>query len=167
MGSGSYAVQLAKALGTEVTAVASTAKLELVRALGAEHVVDHQREDFATGGRRYDLVLDIGGTPRLARLRRVLTRTGTAVLVGGEEGGSWTGGLDRTLRARILSLFVWQRFTNFIAKQRSSDLETLNDFLEAGQVRPSVETTYILDRVADAMRLLGPGKVKGKLAIVL
>jgi NADPH:quinone reductase-like Zn-dependent oxidoreductase len=121
-GVGSYAVQLAKAFGAEVTGVASTAKLNLVRSLGADHVVDYQRVDFAAGGHRYDLILDIGGTPRLSRLRQAL---GTAVLVGGEEGGSWTGGLDRTLRALVMSLFIRQQLTNFIAKQRSSDLERL------------------------------------------
>ncbi len=166
-GVGSYAVQLAKALGAEVTAVAGTAKLDLVRALGADHVIDHRREDFAEGGRRYDLVLDIGGTPRLSRLRRVLTHSGTAVLVGGEEGGSWTGGLDRTLRARILSLFVSQRFTNFIAKQRASDLVELEPFLATGQVWPVVDTTYPLERTADAMRHLEDGTIRGKVAIVL
>lgn len=165
-GVGSYAVQLAKALGAEVTAVASTAKLDLVRSLGADHVIDYQHEDFAAGGRRYDLVLDIGGTPRLARLRRVLTRTGTAVLVGGEEGDSWTGGLARTLGARVLSLFVPHRLTNFIAKQRSSDLETLNDLLEAGQVRPFVDTTYPVDGLAEAMRQLEDGRIRSKVAIV-
>jgi NADPH:quinone reductase-like Zn-dependent oxidoreductase len=165
-GVGSYAVQLAKALGAEVTAVASTAKVGLVGSLGADHVIDYSREDFAAGGQRYDLVLDIGGTPRLARLQRVLTRTGTAVLVGGEEGGSWTGGLDRTLRALALALFVPQRLTNFIAKQRSSDLEILSDFLLSGEVRPSVDTAYALDQVAEAMRHLEDGRVKGKVAIV-
>jgi NADPH:quinone reductase-like Zn-dependent oxidoreductase len=166
-GVGSYAVQLAKALGAEVTAVASTAKLGLVRSLGADQVVDYEHEDFAADGRRYDLVLDIGGTPRLSRLRRVLARTGTVVLVGGEEGGSWTGGLDRTLRARVTSLFVSQRMTNFLGKQRASDLETLNGFLDSGAVRPAVGNTYPLDGVAEAMRDLETGNITGKAAIVL
>ena len=115
-GVGSYAVQLAKALGAEVTGVASTAKLDLVRSLGADHVVDYTREDFADGAHRYDLILDIAGNPTLSRLRRALTPTGTAVIVGGEEGGSFTGGMNRQLRALALSLFVRQRLTMFVSQ---------------------------------------------------
>jgi NADPH:quinone reductase-like Zn-dependent oxidoreductase len=165
-GVGSYAVQLAKALGAEVTAVASAAKLELVRSLGADRVIDYARTDFAATGQRYDLILDIGGNPALHRLRRALTPTGTAVLVGGEEGDSLTGGLGRTLRARMVSMFVSHRLTNFIAKQRSSDLETLTELIETGRLRPVVDTTYPLDRVTEAMRQLEGGKVRSKVAIV-
>jgi NADPH:quinone reductase-like Zn-dependent oxidoreductase len=96
---GSYAVQLAKALGCEVTGVCSAAKADLVRSLGADHVLDYERDDYADGSQHYDLVLDIGGNPTLSRLRRALTPTGTAVIVGGEGGDRWTGGLDRNLRA--------------------------------------------------------------------
>jgi NADPH:quinone reductase-like Zn-dependent oxidoreductase len=166
-GVGSYAVQLAKALGAVVTGVASTAKLDLVRSLGADHVIGYQSADFAAAGHRYDLILDIGGTPRLARLRQALTPTGTAVLVGGEQGGNWTGGLDRTLRARALSLFVRQRLTNFIAKQRSSDLELLTRLIEAGKVRPVVGRTYTLDEISEAMRHLQEGRARGKVAIIV
>ena len=147
--------------------MASTAKLDLVKSLGADHVLDYERVDFAAGGHRYDLVLDIGGTPRLSRLRQALTPTGTAVLVGGEEGGSCTGGLDRTLRALVLSLFTRQRLTNFIAKQRSSDLERLTRLIEAGQVEPVVDTTYLLAQVPEAMRRLEERRVKGKVAILI
>jgi NADPH:quinone reductase-like Zn-dependent oxidoreductase len=166
-GVGSYAVQLAKAFGAEVTGVASAARLDLVHSLGADHVVDYQRADFATGGHRYDLILDTGGTPSLARLRQALTPTGTAVLVGGEEGGSWTGGVGRTLRALVLSLLTRQRLTNFIAKQRSSDLERLTALIEAGQVEPVVDATYLLDQVSEAMRHLEEGRVRGKIAILV
>ena len=166
-GVGSYAIQLAKALGAEVTGVSSTAKLDLVRSLGADHVIDYYRDDFAEGGHRYDLILDIGGEPRLSRLRQALTPTGTAVLIGGEEGGSWTGGLGRTLRALALSLFVRQRLTNFIAKQRSSDLERLSGLIEAGQVRPVVDRTYSLEQVPEAMRHLAEGRARGKVAILM
>ena len=110
-GVGSYAVQLAKAFGAEVTGVCSTAKIDLVRSLGADHVIDYTRDDFADGAHRYDLILDIAGNPTLSRLRRALTPTGTAVIVGGEEGGNLTGGMDRQLRALALSLFVGQRLT--------------------------------------------------------
>jgi NADPH:quinone reductase-like Zn-dependent oxidoreductase len=166
-GVGNYAVQLAKAFGAEVTGVSSTAKLELVRSLGADHVIDYQRADFSDGGHRYDLILDIGGTPRLSRLRQALTPTGTAVLVGGEEGGSWTGGLDRTLCALALSLFVRQRLTNFIAKQRFSDLERLSGLIEAGEMKPVLDRTYSLDQVPEAMRHLEEGRARGKVAILV
>lgn len=166
-GVGSYAVQLARVLGAEVTAVASTEKLDLVRSLGANYVIDYQKEDFAESDGHYDVILDIGGTPRLSRLRRVLSRTGTAVLVGGEEGGSWTGGLDRPMRARAVSVFGRQRLTNFIAKERSADLERLSGLMEAGGVRPVVDRTYGLDQVPEAMRHLEEGRARGKVAIVV
>lgn len=166
-GVGSYAVQLAKALGAEVTGVAGTAKLDLVRSLGADHVLDYTRDDWADGTRHYDLVLDIAGNPGLSRLRRALTPTGTAVLVGGEDGGSLTGGMNRQLRALLLSPFVGQRFAMFVAKERASDLDRLADFLEAGTVTPTVDGSYPLDRVPEAMRRLAAGQVRGKAAITL
>jgi NADPH:quinone reductase-like Zn-dependent oxidoreductase len=164
-GVGSYAVQLAKASGAEVTGVASTAKLDLVRALGADHVVDYTREDFAETGNRYDLIIDIAGNPTLSRLRRALTPTGTAVITGGEDGGSFSGGMNRQFRALALSLFVRQRLTFFINKERGSDLERLTALIEAGKVTPSLDRTYPLDQVPDAMRHLITGKVRGKIAI--
>ena len=164
-GVGSYAVQLAKALGAEVTGVASTAKLDLVRSLGADHVIDYTREDFAADGQRYDLVLDIAGNPGLRRLRRALTPTGTAVIVGGEAGGDLTGGMNRTLRALVLSLFTSQRFASFINKEKASDLDRLTAFIDAGQVTPSIGRTYPLDQVPEAMRQLAAGQVRGKVAI--
>ncbi len=164
-GVGSYAVQLAKAFGAEVTGVGSTAKLDLVRSLGADHVIDHTRDDFADGGHRYDLVLDIGGNPSLSRLRRALTPTGTLVIVGGEEGGSFSGGMNRQLRAVALSPFVRQRLTMFVAQQRAGDLDRLVELLEAGTLTPSIERTYPLEEVPEAMRRLEAGQVRGKLAI--
>jgi NADPH:quinone reductase-like Zn-dependent oxidoreductase len=166
-GVGSYAVQLAKAFGAEVTGVSSTQKLDLVRSLGADHVIDYTREDFADGSHRYDLILDIGGNPALSRLRRALTPTGTAVIVGGEEGGKWTGGFGRTLRAPILSLFVRQRLAMLASKERGSDLERVSPLIEAGKVMPSVESTYPLDQVPAAIRHLEAGKVRGKVAITI
>jgi NADPH:quinone reductase-like Zn-dependent oxidoreductase len=163
-GVGSYGVQLAKAFGAEVTGVCSTGKVDLVRSLGADHVVDYTSADFADGAERYDLVLDIGGDSAPSKLRRVLTPTGTAVIVGGEGGGSWTG-MGRQLRALAMSMFVRQRLTTFIAKQRSADLERLAELIEAGKVTPSVDRTYPLDRAADAMRYLVAGKARGKVAI--
>jgi NADPH:quinone reductase-like Zn-dependent oxidoreductase len=166
-GVGSYAVQLAKALGARVTGVASTAKLDLVRALGADEVLDYTRDDYADGTQRYDLILDIAGNPGLARLRRALTPEGTAVIVGGEDGGNLTGGMNRQLRAMLVSRFVGQRLAWFIAKQRASDLKRLTAFIEAGQVTPSIDRTYPLDRVPEAMRYLEAGQVRGKVAITI
>ena len=165
-GVGSYAVQLAKAFGAEVTGVGSTTKLDLVRSLGADHVIDYTRDDFADGEHRYDLILDIGGNPALSRLRRALTPTGTAVIVGGEEGGNLTG-MNRQLRALALSSFVRQRLTMFIAKQRSRDLERLTELIDAGKVTPSIDRTYPLDQVPEAMRHLEAGKARGKVAITI
>jgi NADPH:quinone reductase-like Zn-dependent oxidoreductase len=164
-GVGSYAVQIAKALGAEVTGVASTGKLDLVRSLGADHVVDYTCDDFADGSQRYDVVIDIAGNPTVSRLRRALTRTGTAVITGGEEGGSFSGGMNRQLRAVALSPFLRQRLTMFIATQRSSDLERLTVLIEAGNVTPSLDRSYPLSEAADAVRHLAAGHARGKVAL--
>ena len=164
-GVGSYAVQIAKALGAGVTGVASAGKADLVRCLGADHVMDYAGDDYADGSRHYDLVLDIGGNPTLSRLRRALTRTGTAVITGGEEGGSFSGGMNRQLRALAWSPFLRQRLTMFLAQQRSSDLDRLSALIETGDVIPSVERTYPLDEAADAMRHLAAGAVRGKVVL--
>ncbi len=166
-GVGSYAVQLAKTFGAEVTGVAGPAKLDLVRALGADHVIDYTREDFAATPGHYDLIIDIAGIPTLSRLRRALTPTGTAVITGGEDGGRLTGGMNRQLRALIVSLFVRQRLTMFVNKVRGSDLTQLTELIEAGRVTPSLDRTYPLDQAADALRDLAAGKVRGKIAITL
>ncbi|HST81258.1 MAG TPA: NAD(P)-dependent alcohol dehydrogenase [Kineosporiaceae bacterium] len=164
-GVGSYAVQLAKAFGAEVTGVCSTAKQDLVRSLGADHVIDYTRADFADGGHRYDLILDLGGNPKLSRLRRALAPAGTLVIAGGEEGGSVAGGIDRQLRGMVLSLFVGQRLTTMICKENAADLERLTDLVEAGKVTPRIDRTYALDQAAEAMRQLEAGRVAGKVAI--
>jgi NADPH:quinone reductase-like Zn-dependent oxidoreductase len=166
-GVGSYAVQLAKALGAEVTGVASTAKLDLVRSLGADHVIDYTREDFADGATRYDLVLDIGGSARIRRLRRALARRGTLVIVGGEDGGAVTGGLGRQLRAIVLSPFVRQRLTMLVNKERASDLTPLTELIEADRLAPSLERSYPLHQAPEALRRLAAGTVRGKLAITV
>ncbi len=165
-GVGTYAVQLAKAFGTEVTGVASTAKLDLVRSLGADHVIDYTHQDF-TDGTRYDLILDLGGNPPLSRLRRALTPTGTLVIVGGEEGGKWTGGFGRSLRAPLISPFVQQRLTMLASKERATDLKKLTPLIEAGTVTPSIDRTYPLDGVTEAMRHLQAGEVRGKVVITI
>ncbi|WP_407662220.1 NAD(P)-dependent alcohol dehydrogenase [Nakamurella lactea] len=167
-GVGSYAVQLAAAIGAVVTGVCSTPKLDLVRSLGATHVVDYTREDFADTGHRYDLILDIAGLPKLQRLRRALAPNGTLVLVGGEDGGDWTGGtIGRQLRARATSLFSRQRLTSILAKERAGDFERLATYLQAGTVIPSIERTYPLEEVPDALRHLEAGNVRAKVAIAV
>jgi NADPH:quinone reductase-like Zn-dependent oxidoreductase len=162
-GVGTYAVQLAKAFGAEVTGVCSTAKVGLVRSIGADHVIDYTTEDFADGVKCYDLILDIGGNSPLSRLRRALSPKGTLVIVGG-EGAKWTG-VGRQLRAVALSPFVNQRLTFFVSKHRQADLETLGRFVEAGQVTPMVDTVYPLAEVPDAIRHLETGQARGKIAI--
>lgn len=164
-GVGSYAVQIARALGGRVTGVASTAKLDLVRSLGAERVIDYTREDFADGPDRYDLIIDIGGNSTLARLRSALTPRGTLVIVGGENDGSVTGGIGRQLRAVAISPFLRQRLAMHATKERASDLGPLTALIETGRVAPSLERTYPLDRVPEAMRHLQAGAVRGKLAV--
>jgi len=166
-GVGTYAVQLAKVSGADVTGVCSTAKTDLVRSLGADRVIDYTRADFLDGSRRYDLILDIGGNSPLPRLRRALAPRGTLVIVGGEGGGKLTGGIDRQLRALALSLFVRQRLTMVVPKEHYADLERLTELIEAGALTPSVDRTYPLERAADAMRHLDVGRARGKIAITI
>jgi NADPH:quinone reductase-like Zn-dependent oxidoreductase len=165
-GVGSYAVQLAKAFGAEVTGVASTAKLDMVTSLGADHVIDYTRQDFADGSRRYDLVLDIGGTPSLTRLRGALAPRGTVVFVGGEQAGKLLG-MGRQIRGALLSVFLRQRLVLLAAKERGSDVERLTELVEAGQVTPSLESSYPLEQAPAAVRRLEAGEVRGKLAITV
>lgn len=164
-GVGTYAVQIAKAFGATVTGVCSTAKVDLVRSLGADHVVDYEREDFATGEARFDLILDIGGSSSLARLRRVLTKHGTLVIVGGEGGGRILG-IGRQLRAVALSPFVRHRLAMFVAKDHHVPLERLTALIDEGRVTPVVERAYPLADASAAMRELEAGRVRGKLVIV-
>lgn len=164
-GVGSYAVQLAKAFGTQVTGVASGAKADFVRSLGADHVLDYASDDFADGTRHYDLILDIGGGASLTRLRCALKPRGTAVFVGSENAGNITG-MGRQLRGAALSLFIRQRLAILIAKERASDLAQLTEHLETGRLVPTLADTYPLDRARTAMELLEAGKVRGKAVIV-
>jgi NADPH:quinone reductase-like Zn-dependent oxidoreductase len=164
-GVGTFAVQLAKAYGAEVTGVASTTKTDLVRAIGADHVIDYTREDFADGRNRYDVILDIAGNRSLSHLRRALAAEGTLVIVGGEGGGRWLGGNDRQLRALILSPFVRQKLGTFVSKERKEDLETLRELLEAGKITPVVDRTFPLSEVPKAIRYLREGRAHGKVVI--
>jgi len=164
-GVGSYAVQLAKAFGAEVTGVCSTAKADLVRSIGADHVIDYTRADFADGRQQYDLILDIGGGSRLRRLRRALTPRGTLVIAG-SEGGRWTG-VGRQLRALMLSPMVSQRLTMYISGHRQADLEALRQLTEAGQVTPVIDRTWPLAGAPEAIRRLAAGQARGKIAITI
>jgi NADPH:quinone reductase-like Zn-dependent oxidoreductase len=164
---GTFAVQIAKAFGARVTGVCSTAKVEMVRSIGADHVIDYTREDFAEGDQRYDLILDIGGNSSLSRLRRALAPRGTLVIVGGEGGGRWLGGTDRQLRALVLSRFVGQKLGTFISKENHEDLIVLKELIEAGKVTPVIDRTYPLSEVPEAIRYLEEGHARGKVAITV
>jgi NADPH:quinone reductase-like Zn-dependent oxidoreductase len=166
-GVGSFAVQITKALGAEVTGVASTTKASMVRALGADHVLDYTREDFADGRRRYDVVLDIGGNARLSRLRRALTPHGRLVIVGGETDGRLLGGSSRQVRAQLLSPFVGQQLGTFIARENAGDLTALRELIEAGAVTPAIDRAYPLAEAGTAIRHLLDGQARGKVVVSL
>jgi NADPH:quinone reductase-like Zn-dependent oxidoreductase len=167
-GVGSLAVQIAKAFGAEVTAVCSTSKADLVRSIGADHVIDYTREDLADGSRRWDLIVDTAGRRPLSQLRRALTPKGTLVIVGGDGGGDWTGGFFRgMLRAPVVSLFVSQRLRGLASKVKQDDLATLNELIEAGKVTPVIDRTYPLIEAPDAIRYLEEGHARGKIVITV
>jgi NADPH:quinone reductase-like Zn-dependent oxidoreductase len=164
-GVGTYAVQIAKAFGAHVTGVCSTTKVEMVRSIGADHVIDYTREDFAEGDQRYDVILDIGGNSSLSRLRHALAQRGTLVIIGGEGGGRWLGGTDRQLRAMILSPFVGQKLGTFVNKENHEDLLVLGELIESGKVTPVIDRTYPLSDVPEAIRYLEEGLARGKVVI--
>lgn len=166
-GVGTYAVQIAKALGAEVTGVCSTAKTELVQAVGADHVIDYTTEDVTDGSRRYDLVLDIGGNTPLRKLRQTLTPAGALVIVGGENKGDVTGGFGRSLRAPVWSLFLHQHLTMLSSKESYESLEEVTALIDADQVTPAVDRTYPLDEAHAAMRRLEAGQAQGKIVITI
>lgn len=166
-GVGTYAVQIAKAYGAHVTGVCSTTKTDLVRSIGADRVIDYTQDDFADGEHRYDLVIDIGGNSSLSRLRRALTPTGTLVIVGGEGGGRWLGGLDRLLRARLVSPFVSQKLTTKMPSENAEDMLALTELIEAGRVTPVIDRTYALSEVPKAIRYMEEGHARGKVVITL
>jgi NADPH:quinone reductase-like Zn-dependent oxidoreductase len=167
-GVGSLAVQIAKAFGAEITGVCSTSKMDLVRSLGADDVIDYARETFTDGSRRWDLIVDTAGRRPLSELRRALNPKGTLVIVGGDGGGPWTGGFFRgVLRAPLLSLFVGQRLRGFNAKVNHERLRTLSELIEAGKVRPVIDRTYPLAEAPDAIRYLAEGHPSGKVVIAV
>jgi NADPH:quinone reductase-like Zn-dependent oxidoreductase len=165
-GVGSFAVQLAKAFGAEVTGVCSTKSADMVRSLGADHVVDYTQEDFTRTGQHYDLILEMAGNRPLADLRRALTPKGTLVLVGG-SGGRWFMGTGRTLRAVLVSPFVGQRLRSFLSKPRGEDLVVLQELLEAGKLTPVIDRTFPLSETPEAIRYVGEQSTQGKTVITV
>lgn len=166
-GVGTFAVQLAKAFGAEVTGVCSTTKADLIRSIGADHVIDYTREGFTDGARRWDLILDTAGRRPLSQLRRALTPRGTLVMVGGEGGGRWLGGFQRQLMAPLFSLFMGVRLIGLIAMERAADLQFLRELIEAGKVTPVIDRTYPLSEVPEAIRYLAKGHARGKVVVTV
>jgi NADPH:quinone reductase-like Zn-dependent oxidoreductase len=166
-GVGTFAVQIAKAYGAEVTGVCSTAKVDLVRSIGADHVIDYTRAGIADGAQRYDVIIDIGGNRPLRQLRAVLARRGTLVIVGGETGGRWLGGFDRSLRAPVLSRFVPQRLAAVIVSENAADLLVLAQLIDSGQLTPVIDRTYPLSQAPDAIRYIQQGHARGKVVITV
>jgi len=165
-GVGTFAVQIAKAFGARVTGVASTSKLDLVRSIGAEEVIDYAREDFTDGSRSWDVIVDTAGRRPLRQLRRALTAKGTLVVVGGDGGGRWTGGFFRgMLRGPLVSLFVGQKLGGLNSKTTLKDLQAVADLIEAGTVTPVIDRTYELVEAPDAIRYLEEGHPRGKIVI--
>ncbi len=164
-GVGTFAVQLAKSFGAEVTAVCSTRNVDLVRSIGADHAIDYTQEDFAQSGQRYDLMLDIYGNPSLSDCRRVLTPNGTLVFAGG-TGGRWFMGTDRWLRALLLSPFVSQKMRPSVHTDSKEDLLVLKDLIEAGKVTPVVGRHYPLSEIREAIRSLEEGHA-GKVVLTM
>ncbi len=166
-GVGTYAVQLAKGYGAEVTAVCSTAKVDMVGSLGADHVIDYMLDDFADGKQRYDVIVDIGGNPSLSRLRRALASKGTVVITGGETDGRWLGGADRQVRALLLSRLVGQTLTTFVSRENHEDLIVLKERIEAGKLAPVVDRAFPLAEAPQAIRYLEQGHARGKVVITV
>jgi len=164
-GVGTFAVQIAKVFGAEVTGVCSTRNLDMVRSIGAHHVVDYTQEDFTKKAQRYDLIFDSAGNHSLSDCRRVLTTEGTLVLVGGPDNGNWLGPLTGVLDAVVLSWFVSQKLLPFLAHMSKADLIVLREFLESGKVVPVIDRSYPLRDVPKAIRYLEEGHARGKVII--
>jgi NADPH:quinone reductase-like Zn-dependent oxidoreductase len=165
-GVGTFAVQIAKAYGAEVTGVCSARNVDLVRSIGADHVIDYTREDINHSGQRYDVILDMAGNRSLSDLRRALTPKGTLVVVGG-SGGRWLMGFGRTLRAVALSPFVSQRLRQFISATTKEDLVVLKELIEDGKVTPVIDRTFPLRETPEAIAHVGRRHTRGKTVITV
>jgi NADPH:quinone reductase-like Zn-dependent oxidoreductase len=163
-GVGTFAVQIAKALGAGVTAVTSAKNLEMARSIGADEVVDYTLDDFTRGSRRYDLILDVGGNARLSSMRRVLTPSGRIVMVA-PQPGQWIGPIARILGAIITTRFGSRPAGTFLAEPNRDDLLMLKELIEAGKVRPVIDRTYRFDQIAEGIRYLESGAAAGKIVI--
>jgi NADPH:quinone reductase-like Zn-dependent oxidoreductase len=166
-GVGTFAVQIAKSFGAEVTGVCSTKNVAMVQAIGADHVIDYTQEDFTQSGQHYDLILDNVGSHSLLEYRRALNPKGMVVIVGGPSGGSWIGPMDAVLRAKLLSPFVSQEFTFFMAELKQEDLAIIGGLMQAGKVTPVIDRRYKLSEVPAAMAYLEEGHARGKVVISL
>jgi NADPH:quinone reductase-like Zn-dependent oxidoreductase len=164
-GVGTFAVQLAKAFGAEVTGVCSTGNVDLVRSLGADHVIDYTRDDFTRNGQRYDLLLDVAGSRSWRACRRVLTPKATLVVVGGPKANRWFGPLGHIAGVQLASLGASQKATFFVAKFNREDFVVLGELLEAGKVAPVIDRRYPLSDLPEALRYLGRGHARGKVVI--
>jgi NADPH:quinone reductase-like Zn-dependent oxidoreductase len=166
-GVGTFAVQIAKAFGAEVTGVCSTRNLALVQSIGADHVIDYSRTDFTQGSQRYDLIVDNVGTHSVLEYRRVLNPQGALVIVGGQSAGRWIGGLSGALNAKLVAPFVSQRIGFFLAQLNHDDLDVLRDLMQSGKVTPVIDRHYPLSQTAEAIRYVEAGHARGKVVITL
>jgi NADPH:quinone reductase-like Zn-dependent oxidoreductase len=165
-GVGTFAVQIAKAFGAEVTGVCSTRNIEMVRSIGADHVIDYTKEDFTEGDRRYDFIFDNVGTRSLSDTRRALTPTGK-LLTNGARVGGWFGGLKEPIAAMASSLFVRQQLRPFVSTSNPDDLAALKHLVETGKVTPVLERSYPLSEGPDAIAHVGEGHAQGKTIITV
>ena len=166
-GVGTFAVQIAKAVGAEVTAVCSTRNLEMVRSLGADHLIDYTKVDFTEGGQRFDLILQAAGAHSATACRRALTRRGALVQVSGDSNNRWIGPLGRIVSASLLSPFVSQRMTSFTVQPNRQDLMLLADLIERGKIAPVIDRTYPLHDVPNAIRYVEEGHTRGKAIVTV
>jgi NADPH:quinone reductase-like Zn-dependent oxidoreductase len=166
-GVGTFAVQIAKSFGADVTGVCSTRNVDMVRSIGADHVIDYTQEDFTRSGQKYDLILQLAGTRSASDCRRALSSKGTLLLSSGESGGRWIGPMDRIIKAVVLSPFVSQRLGPFEAKPSKEDLQVLKELIEAGKVSPVIDRTYPLSETPEAIRYLEEGHARGKVVITV
>jgi NADPH:quinone reductase-like Zn-dependent oxidoreductase len=166
-GVGTFAVQLGKSFGADVTGLCSTRNLDLVRSIGADHVIDYTKEDFTQSGQKYDLIFQLAGTRSPSDCRRALTSKGKLILSSGESDGRWIGPLDRIIKAVVLSPFVSQRLGPFEAKRSKEDLQILKELIESGKVSPVIDRTYPLSETAEAVRYLEEGHARGKVVIAV
>jgi NADPH:quinone reductase-like Zn-dependent oxidoreductase len=166
-GVGTFAVQIAKSLGAEVTGVCSTRNVDLVRSLGADHVIDYTREDFTKGAERYDLIVDNVGTHSVLEYKRVLNPDGNYVMIGSAATGHWFGWLETPAEAWVLSPFMSQKFGMMLAELNKDDLATLGTLMQSGKVTPFIDRTYKLSEAAEALRYLEKGHARGKVVLTV